>query len=786
MSLSAGTKLGPYEIVAPLGAGGMGEVYEARDTRLHRSVAVKVLPAQLAADSDRLARFAHEARTASALNHPNIVTIHEIGEWEGTPYLVMERVDGETLRRLLAKGPIESRRLLDLATQIAEGLAKAHAAGIVHRDLKPENVMVTVDGFVKILDFGLAKLRGGPAGDLSREETLPRTVEGTIVGTVGYMSPEQAAGRPVDIRSDQFAFGSMLYEMIGGRRAFSRASAAQTLAAIIEDEPEPLERLSPSFPAQVRRILARCLAKDPAKRYTSTSDLAHELRTVRDQMSSFSGAEAAPTISVTMPRRRPVRAPVMIAAGVLLLAAVAAGVFRFFRSASGSIAVLPFRNLTGDAGQEYFADGITDGLISQLGRIGALRVTSLYSVMAYKDGKTPLREIARALGVATVVEGTVLRVGSDVSLRVRLVRALPEERSLWEKNYDRTLADILAMYGDIALALSREMEVPLKPREEKGLASRRPVNPEIYKSYLRGMALVNTWKDEETERGLAELRKAVERDPADPLAYVGLAYGYVSLGHGPKSPPDAWQRAREASLRALKLDDTLADAYATLADVKSYYERDWKGAEENFLRAMELNPSLAMNHYHYAWYLALFSRFDEAIAEHKRAQELDPLTPLHTAWLGGLYWCVGRYDDAIAEARKCLKLNGDDELGWLITGFGYAGKKMYTEAIDAHRKAVAVDPDWKYALARTFALAGRTAEARAIRGELESQPLTSFGAWGLAITATALGDNDKALEYLRYEPAHGWIPWARVDPEFEPLRRDPRFKGFLRKYNLPD
>ncbi len=786
MGLSAGTRLGPYEVVAPLGAGGMGEVYEARDTRLQRTVAVKVLPVQLAADPDRLARFAHEARTASALNHPNIVTIHEIGEWEGMPYIVMERVEGETLRRLLARGPLETRRLFDLATQIAEGLAKAHAAGIVHRDLKPENVMVTVDGYVKILDFGLAKLRGGPAGDLSLAETLPRTVEGTILGTVGYMSPEQAAGRSVDIRSDQFAFGSILYEMIGGRRAFSRESAAQTLAAIIEAEPEPLDRISPSSPAAVRRIVARCLAKEPRKRYASTSDLAQELRAVRDQLPSASAPETAPTVSVTIARRRTVRAPLMIAAGVLLLAAVIAGVWRLFRSTSGAIAVLPFKNLTGDAGQEYFADGITDGLISQLGRIGALRVTSLYSVMTYKDGKTPLKEIARALDVATVVEGTLLRVGSDVSLRVRLVRALPEERSLWEKTYDRTLADMLAMYGDIALALSRELGVPLKPREAKSLASARPVNPETYKSYLRGMALVNTWEDEKVERGLAELRQAVERDPADPLAYVGLAYGYVSLGHGPKSPPDAWQHAREASQRALKLDDTLADAYATLADVKTYYERDWKGAEENFRRAMELNPSLAMNHYHYAWYLALFSRFDEAIAEHKRAQELEPLVPLHTDWLGGLYWHVGRYDDAIAEARKSLKRDEKDELGWLITGDAYAGKKMYPEAIAAHTKAVAINPDWKYALARSYALAGRTAEAKAIRAELESLPLTSFGAWGLAIVATALGDNAKALEYLAYRPDHAWIPWARVDPEFEPLRRDPRFKDFLRKYNLPD
>jgi tetratricopeptide (TPR) repeat protein len=380
-------------------------------------------------------------------------------------------------------------------------------------------------------------------------------------------------------------------------------------------------------------------------------------------------------------------------------------------------------------------------------------VISFWSTQGYKDGKKPLPEIARELNADALVEGTVQQAGSSVGVRVRLIKALPEERNLWEGTYDWTITDVLMMYSDVARAISQKINIELTPDEETRFVSPGRVNPETYKAYLRGMSLLNGSTDEEFNKGMEYLRQAVDKDPADPQAYVGLAYGYVSLGHGPASPPDAWQRAPEAAQRALKLAPNLAEGYANIADVKLYYERDWKGAEQNFRRAMELNPSLAMNHYHYAWYLVLMGRLDEAIAEHKRAQELDPLTPLHTAWLGGLYWHGGQYDKAIEEARKCLKLNDNYALGSLIMVYGYAAKGMYEEAIAVLRKAVEINSDWKYTLGLTYAMAGRKDEARKILAELEKEELSPFGAWGLVIMYTALGENDKAFQAPAYEYA---------------------------------
>jgi TolB-like protein/Tfp pilus assembly protein PilF len=474
-------------------------------------------------------------------------------------------------------------------------------------------------------------------------------------------------------------------------------------------------------------------------------------------------------------------------AAAVLLVLIIAGAFFLFRPRISSIAVLPFKNLTGDASQDYFVDEIADELITHLGRIGALRVISFTSTMQYKGAKKALPEISRELNADAIVEGTVQQAGDNIGLHVRLVKARPEERSLWEGTYNRTITDTLMMYGDIARAISQKINLKLTPQEETHFTSASQVDPETYKAYLRGCYLLNFGTTgEDLEKGLNYFREAIDKDPANPWAYAGLAYAYVSLGHSDAAPPDAWQQARSAAERALKLDPNLAEGYACIADVKLYYERDWKGAEQNFKRAAELNPNLPMNHYHYAWYLALMKRMDEAIIEHKKAQELDPITPLHTAWLGGLYWLEGQFDKAIAEAKKCLTWQNEYGLGWLIMGCGYAGKGMYKEAIEAHRKAVAINPSWKYALGRTYALAGRKDEARRILVELENEEPNSFRAWAKAVVYTALGDNDKAFQALNFQPEHGWIPWFSVDPEFFPLRNDPRYKELLRKWNLPD
>jgi serine/threonine protein kinase/Tfp pilus assembly protein PilF len=760
-----------YEILEELGKGGMGVVYRVRDRKLDEEMALKVLKPEIAAHRETVERFKNELKFARRIAHRNVCKMYDLNEGEKILYITMEYVKGEDLKSLIRrKGKFAEKEAVGLAKQVCEGLAEAHALGVIHRDLKPQNIMMDEKGGAKVMDFGIARSIEAPGV----------TQTGMMIGTPDYISPEQAEGEKADQRSDIYSLGAILYEMVTGKVPFKGDTALSVAIKHKTQAPHDPKKLNPELSADLSRLILTCMEKDPERRYQTARELLTDLDKIEKGIPIAEGAHRKKKPKIRW------KTVLIYGGAALLLVLLVAGALSLFKPRISSIAVLPFKNLTGDASQDYFVDEIADELIGHLGRIRALRVISFWSTQGYKGAKKPLAEIAKELSADALVEGIVQRVGSSVGLRVRLVKARPEERSLWEKSYDQTITDVLVMYSDVARAISQKINIKLTPQEETRFVSAGRVNPETYKAYLRGMSLLNGSTDEEFKKGMEYLRQAVDEDPADPMAYVGLAYGYVSLGHSPAAPPDAWQQAREAAQRALKLDPNLAEGYANIADVKLYYERDWKGAEQNFKRAMELNPSLAMNHYHYAWYLALMRRMDEAIVEHKRAQELDPLTPLHTAWLGGLYWMEGQYDKAIAEAKKCLKLNDNYALGLLITGFGYAGKGMYEEAIAAHRKAVEINPEWKYALARTYAMAGRKDEARKILVEYEKEEPSAFGAWALAIMYTALGENDKAFQWLNYRPTHGWLPWFSVDPEFYPLRTDPRFKELVRKWNLPE
>jgi len=760
-----------YEILEELGKGGMGVVYRVRDRKLDEEMALKVLKPEIAAHRETVERFKNELKFARRIAHRNVCKMYDLNEGEKILYITMEYVKGEDLKSLIRrKGKFAEKEAVGVAKQVCEGLAEAHALGVIHRDLKPQNIMMDEKGGAKVMDFGIARSIEAPGV----------TQTGMMIGTPDYISPEQAEGEKADQRSDIYSLGTILYEMVTGKVPFKGDTALSVAIKHKTQAPHDPKKLNPELSADLSRLILTCMEKDPERRYQTARELLTDLDKIEKGIPIAEGAHRKKKPKIRW------KTVLIYGGAALLLVLLVAGALSLFKPRISSIAVLPFKNLTGDASQDYFVDEIADELIGHLGRIRALRVISFWSTQGYKGAKKPLAEIAKELSADALVEGTVQRVGSSVGLRVRLVKALPEERSLWEKSYDQTITDVLVMYSDVARAISQKINIKLTPQEETRFVSAGRVNPETYKAYLRGMSLLNGSTDEEFKKGMEYLRQAVDKDPADPMAYVGLAYGYVSLGHSPAAPPDAWQQAREAAQRALKLDPNLAEGYANIADVKLYYERDWKGAGQNFKRAMELNPSLAMNHYHYAWYLALMRRMDEAIVEHKRAQELDPLTPLHTAWLGGLYWMEGQNDKAIAEAKKCLKLNDNYALGLLITGFGYAGKGMSEEAIAAHRKAVEINPEWKYALGRTYAMAGRKDEARKILAELEKEEPSPFGAWALAIMYTALGENDKAFQWLNYQPTHGWLPWFSVDPEFYPLRTDPRFKELVRKWNLPE
>ncbi|HUU18872.1 MAG TPA: protein kinase [Sedimentisphaerales bacterium] len=751
-----GQKVGSFEIIEMIGRGGMGVVYLARDTKLDRSVAIKSIPPKLIGDSTTRTRFRREARLLASLNHPNIGAIHDIIEQdEGVDYLVLEYVPGQTLAQRIACEPLKLEEAFSIGQQIAEAVSVAHEKGVIHRDLKPGNIKITPEGKVKVLDFGLAKASGSQDKNQSTDITQP----GRVIGTPAYMSPEQARGNQVDHRSDIWSFACILYEMLTGHSPFESDTATDTLARIIERQPN-WQALPQQTPANIRVILRRCLEKDPRWRLQHIKDAAIEIRETLNLLAA--GIEA------------PVRTrwPEKLLAGPGRIK---------------SLAVLPLQNLTGDPEQEYFADGMTEALIANLGKIGALQVRSRTSIMQYKDVKKQLPEIARELNVDAVVEGSVMRVAEQVRITAQLIHA-PTDTHLWVDSYERDLRDILTLLSEVARTIARQIEITVTPDQEARLAARRPVNPDMYVAYLKGMFHLNKMTPEGTKKGLDYLRQAIEKDPEYPLAYGGLALGYAASAHAPGAPPDAFTRAEAAALKALELDDTLVEAHAALAQIKLYRDWDWEAAGQALQLALKLNPSLTLTRAQYSYYLLLFGRTDEALAELRRVQEVDPLVPLWPAWQGWQYWWAGQYEEAINEARKSLELDSDFVVGLYVLGNAYAAKGMYEEAIKAHQRAGVLSRDWKSGLGLTYALAGRRDEARLVLAELEADS-TTWDTWFMAQIYAVLGEKDEAFRWLEAAygpPHHPYLPWISHPPAFKPLHDDSRFGDLLRRMNLPE
>ena len=802
--LEAGARLGSYEIVASIGAGGMGEVYRAKDLKLGRDVAIKILREDLALDPERLRRFEQEAHAASSLNHPNIVTIHNIGEHEGTRYIAMEYVEGKTLREMLGGEPLPNKKLLQLSTQIADGLAKAHSAGIVHRDLKPENLMVTNDGFVKILDFGIAKLTpqlyeasseesssSRVGGTLAKEGTTP----GVVMGTVGYMSPEQAKGLPSDYRSDQFALGTVLYEMAAGKRAFRHDTQGETQVAIIRDEPEALTQLNPNLPAPFRWIVERCLAKAPEERYTSTQDLARELQNVRDHLDEVSSSTV-----VAKPQLGHRRAGILsLAALPIIVLALVVGLNvgdlreRLFGGATPgrieSIAVLPLENLSGDPEQEYFADGMTEALIADLAKVGSIKVISRTSVMQYKGVKKPLPEIARELGVDAVVEGSVMRSGDRVRITAQLIDAATDQH-LWTESYERDLRDILALQSEVARAIAKEIKITLTPQEEALLASARPVDPEAHEAYLRGRY---SWNKEDVKTAVDYFERAIDQDPDYAIAYAGLADAYAILGLWGITPPaEAIPKARAAVQKALELDDTLAEAHTPLGLIKFYFDWEWSAAQAEFRRALELNPSYALAHDFYAVYLAAVGRLDEALAEIKRAKELDPLSLRMDVALAFQFRLSRQYDRSIEEAQKVLEMDPSYWLAQLNLATTYRAKGLDEEIVlEAYRKqhVLAGDSERVEAVDRGYAESGpRGAYLEVAEMLVARSKLRYVSSIDTALAYVYCERKDEAFFWLEKAYAEGnpFLALLAVETDWDPIRSDPRFQDLVRRMNFPD
>lgn len=812
MPISAGTRLGAYEILSPLGAGGMGEVYRARDSKLGRDVAIKVLPEAVALDAERLARFEREARSLASLNHPNIVTIFAVEEAGGSRFLAMELVEGESLDTLITPGGLPLSRFFEIGVPLADALSAAHERGIVHRDLKPSNVMVTREGRVKVLDFGLAKLEAADSNpNLTSTPTESRadlTSAGQVFGTVAYMSPEQTRGARVDARSDVFSLGVVLYQMVTGERPFQGASAVDMISSILRDSPPSVTDRRGDLPPHLARVLRRCLEKDPRDRYQTSRDVYNELRDLRTETSSSSSAPSPRSESLVgqeVAPRTPAawRRPVWTAA----IAAIALGLVLYVATRSKSIqpatraphagiephviqsiAVLPLDNYSGDPGQDYFAEGMTDELTSDLANISQLRVISRGSAMQFKGAhRPPTPEIAQTLNVDAIVEGSVLRVGDKVRITAQLIDAR-SDRHLWSKSFERNSRDVLALQDELASAIAREIHVRLTPAEQSRLTRAPSVNPEAYDAYLKGRYFFNRPSDENLKKAITLFEEAVGLDATYAPAFSGLSDAYLWAGYneGVLTGSEARPKAKAAAEKAIALDDNSAEAHASLATFKLFYEYDWASSEAEFRRAFALNPNYAFAHDQFGIGLAFQGRFDEAIAEGKRAAELDPLSPQIPLDASIAFAFHGDYEAAKRLTKRAADLDptyffAPFEDGWIDI---QAGKVQ--DAIPELRKAKAMEsPAFVTAwLAYAYGASGDRARAMAEAEDLKKRSLRGVVTpFNLALVSLGLGDRARALDYLEqaYAADSQWLGWLKNDRTFDPLRSEPRFVALMKK-----
>jgi serine/threonine-protein kinase len=768
-----GTAVGRYRLASELGAGAMGVVYLADDTTLDRKVALKLLPAEFTQDAGRTSRFVREAKTASGLNHPNILTIHEIGQTGETWFIATEFVEGVTLRQRLESGPLAVEEALDIATQCVAALDSAHRAGIVHRDVKPENIMIRSDAVVKVIDFGLAVV-AKPAHD----QPAGATEAGKIIGTPRYMSPEQARGEKLDGRSDIFSLGTVLYEMIEGAPAFAGATAAEVFAKLLRPGSSSAVKTSSTlraYPA-LERVLTKALNKSPEARYQTMGDFASDLKALRGQLESRR--------KLGRSRRWILAAGVtVLALSVLAVSGVRSGIWnRFFPQRIQSLAVLPLLNLSADPQQDYLVDGMTDNLITEIARATSIRVISRTSIMQYKGISKHLPEIANTLDVDGVIEGSVRKSDGRLYITVQLLDAR-KDRHLWARNYERPQGELLSLTGEIAQDVTHQLNAAAS--SHAGVVS--SVNPQAYDLYLRGRYAWNKRSGEGYREALQYFNQSIEKEPKYAPAYAGLADSYLLLGEYLIWPStDAFTRARAAARQALAFDPSLGEAYASLAQIAAD-EWNWPEADRAFQRAVELRSGYATAHQWRAEFLLLTGRIDESVSEIKQAQELDPLSPIINTQLGWILTSARRYDEAITQLQRTIEMAPRFAPAHADLGIAYDAKGDHAEALEAFQKANEIDrtPDRDAWIARQYALSGQTARAREMLGPLRGLAAQSrVSPATLALVFIALGEYEEAFKLMEAGCRMHSLAPLKVYPPFDPIRSDPRFSDALRCMHL--
>ncbi len=787
--LTRGTTFaGRYEIIEELGKGGMGKIYRVEDKKIKEEVALKLIKPEIASDKKTIKRFSNELKMSRKIAHRNVCRMFDLGEEKGVNYITMEYVVGEDLKGMIGMmGQLSAGKAISVAKQVCEGLAEAHRLGVVHRDLKPQNIMIDREGNARIMDFGIARSL--------KAEGL--TGVGVMIGTPEYVSPEQAEGKETDQRSDIYSLGVVLYEMVTRRIPFKGKTPLSIALKHKTEPPQDPKEFNAQIPEDLSRVILKCMEKDKKRRYQTAEELLSELNKIE---------EGFTTTERVLPQRKPLterivkfgwKKSVLYFAGfVVLLVLVIMGAISLFtdrQEAIYSIAVLPLENISGDPEQEYFADGMTEALIAELTKISALqRVISRTSVMQYKQTRKSMSEITQELNVDVVVEGSVLLIGERVRVTAQLIDA-EADRHLWADSYERDISNILALQRELARTIAQEIKIVITPEEETHLKESPTVNPEAYSLYLKGRFFWNKRTREGLRKAVEYFEAAIRKDPDYALAYAGIADAYISMGdYYILNPKEAYLKAKEAAMKALEIDDTLAEAYTSLAYIKHYLDLDWPGVEEGFKRAISINPNYSTAHQWYSNILANLGRLDEARAEIKRAQELDPLSPPIITGIGANFYLARNYNRAIEQCKRALEVNPNFAWAHSVLGDAYIQQSLYEEAISEKQLALDLSggsPEYLAELAYAYGFSGKKEEAQKILLELQERKKEEYvPVCEVVFTYISIGEREEALKALELAVERMELSWEllniKVDPLFDSLRSESRFVDLLMKLGL--